>query len=193
MKSYVVEWCGYKWRPITLSDEDTEFICELRNRPECRAGFFDGSAVTPEGHRDFVRGLIERNEHYWIVEKEGRRLGAYSIYHIDLYNQKAEAGRIAILGDSRAAYLTGKVCPEIAFMHFGLHKLYGEVLVSNIASKRYFVRIGWTLEGLLRKHAYKYNQWIDVYVYSILAEEWMSEREKTLKRWGPMRCKEVHL
>jgi RimJ/RimL family protein N-acetyltransferase len=55
----------------------------------------------------------------------------------------------------------------------GLHKVSAECDARNTASARLLERVGFTREGLLRKHTWIKGGWTDDLLYGVLAEEWL--------------------
>src|SRR5438046_2448265 len=90
---------GFRWRPLTDSAADTDFVVALRNDPRFARWFYH-QQVTPDTHRKFIRAAEERGEINWIVERGGNErepVGVASIYNIDLANRKAECGRTVFM------------------------------------------------------------------------------------------------
>jgi RimJ/RimL family protein N-acetyltransferase len=61
---------------------------------------------------------------------------------------------------------------ELAFGSLGAHRIYALVDPENLASGRLLARIGFRLEGHLRKDSFIRGEWRDSLVYALLAEEW---------------------
>ncbi len=61
------------------------------------------------------------------------------------------------------------------FRSIGAHRIYALVDPENTASQRLLARIGFRLEGHLRKDAFIRGEWRDSLVYAILADEWPSD------------------
>ena len=58
-------------------------------------------------------------------------------------------------------------------VHQGLHKVSAECDARNVASARLLERLGFTREGLLRRHTWIKGEWTDDAHYGLLAEEWL--------------------
>jgi [ribosomal protein S5]-alanine N-acetyltransferase len=59
---------------------------------------------------------------------------------------------------------------EHAFAAFGLHRIYAGVFEWNPASRRVLEKAGYTLEGRLRRAAFKDGKLLDQYLYAVTRE-----------------------
>src|SRR6516162_1565702 len=90
-----VRLMGFVWRPLTDSEEDTEYVLRMRNAPIAQEAVFTPH-ITREEHLRFVRAPERDEEINWIIEKGGERVGASGIYRVDRKNRRAEAGRVVV-------------------------------------------------------------------------------------------------
>ncbi len=61
---------------------------------------------------------------------------------------------------------------DYGFNSLGLHRIHADTGTDNLASCRMMERLGMRREGLLRGAVYEEGQWVDRYVYGVLADEW---------------------
>jgi RimJ/RimL family protein N-acetyltransferase len=59
------------------------------------------------------------------------------------------------------------------FKELNLHKIFGEVLVPNIASIRIFEKLGFSLEGTFKEECYIDGKYHDIKRYGCLKAEWL--------------------
>lgn len=64
-----------------------------------------------------------------------------------------------------------------ALLHYGftelkLNKIHASHFTRNPASGRVMQKLGMELEGVLKQHALKWDEYVDLAVYGILAETW---------------------
>ena len=64
---------------------------------------------------------------------------------------------------------------DSGFRSIGAHRVYALVDPENTASRQLLTRIGFRLEGHLRKDALIRGEWRDSLVYALLADEWPSD------------------
>ena len=62
---------------------------------------------------------------------------------------------------------------DLAFSHYGLHRVYAQLDPRNTASARLCERLGMTHEAHLRQSFFAKGEWSDTVVYGLLREEWV--------------------
>ncbi|MEA2710113.1 MAG: hypothetical protein QOF78_2714 [Phycisphaerales bacterium] len=175
----------FRWRPLTDSAADTEFVVRLRNDSRFAPWFYN-QRVTPETHQKFIRAADERGEVNWLIERaedSGKPLGLASIYNFDAANRKAECGRIAAI-EPRVFHLNWVMSAHVAMDVIGTNKLYIETLEDNRIIARAVERMGMVREGLLRAHVIRAGQPLNVLLYSNTNDEWQAMKEKHFSTWG---------
>ena len=175
----------FRWRPLTDSAADTDFVLALRNDPRFARWFYH-QQVTPQTHANFIRAADERGEINWIVERArdaNQRVGVASIYNIDLANGKAECGRTVFI-EPKVFHLNWVVSAVTGMELVGVNKLYIETMAANHIIARGVERMGMTREALLRGHVVREGRPLDVLLYAMLADEWRAIRAATFAKWG---------
>lgn len=165
----------YLWRPLTDSDEDTDFVLSLRNSPAAQAALYTGRA-TVEEHRRFLEDSRQRDDEInWIIEWRGTRVGTSGLFHIDRRNRRAEGGRVLVatpdLYDRNLLVMS-----YVVFEHLGLDKLVGDALTTSVHIIRALERLGAVREAVLREHVIKDGLPRDVGVYGLLRRDWQRIR-----------------
>jgi ribosomal-protein-alanine N-acetyltransferase len=61
---------------------------------------------------------------------------------------------------------------DYGFSSLGLHRIHADTSSDNLASWRIMERLGMRREALLRDSVYEDGQWLDRYIYGMLADEW---------------------
>lgn len=61
------------------------------------------------------------------------------------------------------------------FEKLGAHRIFGQVVYENPASRRVLEKLGFRQEGRLRRSTRKFGRWRDVLIYAVLEDEWSSE------------------
>jgi [ribosomal protein S5]-alanine N-acetyltransferase len=62
-----------------------------------------------------------------------------------------------------------------AFVDLGLHRVWGECIAENSASRKVMERRGMRLEGRLRENRWFKGRWWDTLIYGILDREWEAQ------------------
>ena len=76
---------------------------------------------------------------------------------------------------------------DLGFEELGLHRIWGECVLENTASRRVMEKLGMRCEGRLRQTQWYKGRWWDTLVYGILEWEWqaggrvVSARNKRLR------------
>lgn len=110
-----------------------------------------------------------------IIEKEtDRHIGNFTI-RINWVNRTAETGRIIgekdCWGKSYGQEAL-KLAIDYCFKRLNLHRVQGGTVADNIAVQKIWKRLGWTVEGRLRKAVYFDGEYHDSLHAGILREEW---------------------
>jgi ribosomal-protein-alanine N-acetyltransferase len=63
-----------------------------------------------------------------------------------------------------------------AFRDLAVHRVWGECIAENEASRRVMERLGLRLEGRLREVRWMKGCWWDVLIYGILVHEWLAQQ-----------------
>jgi len=61
---------------------------------------------------------------------------------------------------------------DLAFEHYGLHRVFAQLDPRNITSARLCERLGMTKEAHLRQDWFGKGEWTDTAIYGLLREEW---------------------
>jgi [ribosomal protein S5]-alanine N-acetyltransferase len=72
---------------------------------------------------------------------------------------------------------------DFGFQHFGIHRIWADLVADNVGSAHVLEKLGMRLEGHLREKAYFKGRWWDALIYAILAEEWESHKHAHPIQW----------
>lgn len=133
-------------------------------------------APSLEQEKDFLKRVGEsRTDVIWVIEVEGRAIGATGIHGIDWINGHAHTG-IAIgekdLWGKGYASETMALRTDYAFRQLNLNKLTSMAFMENEASKRALTKAGYREVGIHRQHYWRRGSWHDVWVCEVLREDW---------------------
>jgi RimJ/RimL family protein N-acetyltransferase len=94
-----------------------------------------------------------------------------------------EIGGFLIPSESGKGYTTEaiQIMVDYLFLSKDIVRIQAEAHVENIASQKVLEKNGFKREGLLRKAMLTWGKWADVYIYSILREEWKEPKILTKK------------
>jgi ribosomal-protein-alanine N-acetyltransferase len=117
-------------------------------------------------------GTAEHDIVWVIVDRTDRCVGHMGLYGLDQRVRSAEFG-ILVGPDSRRRGL-GEACLryalDFAWESLNLQRVSLQVLATNHAAIRLYERVGFVLEGILRRAQYKDGQYLDVRLMAVLRD-----------------------
>jgi len=72
---------------------------------------------------------------------------------------------------------------DFGFQHFGIHRIWADLVADNVGSARVLEKLGMRLEGYLREKAYFKGRWWDALIYAILTDEWNIHKHTHTVEW----------
>jgi RimJ/RimL family protein N-acetyltransferase len=66
---------------------------------------------------------------------------------------------------------------DFGFFHFGVHRVWADLIAENFASAHVLEKLGMRREGHLREKAYFKGRWWDALIYAILIDEWEMHKQ----------------
>ncbi len=168
-----------KLRKLKISDIDFIFRCS-EDKEITR---YTSVAPPPYGIKEaqqFIRGVQRKMKkkksfQFGIELKENKELiGMVLLDEINFKNKNASVGIWLIKrywgkGISDEAV---KLMLEFGFKELKLERIQAKVLHKNIRSQKLLKRMGFKLEGKLRKKTFFKKRWFDDLIYGVLKEEY---------------------
>ena len=117
------------------------------------------------------------DEAFWVItlKPEDLCIGHVAFYKIDYRVGSAEYG--ILIGDKNSwgkglgTQITASVI-TYGFNELKLHRIYLEVLESNIRAVRLYEKLGFVREGLLRDAQFRNGQYLNIVCMGLLSREW---------------------
>lgn len=168
----------------TIKTGELELMLAWRNAPGVRANMYTRHEISIAEHLAWWEKTLNRSDQqYFMYEYQGSPLGIVGFNGIDVINQNSSwafyASPEAPRGTgSRMEYLA----LEHAFSGILLHKLCCEVLAFNTPVIKLHEKFGFKVEGILRDQHKMDGSFVDVYRLGMLASEWQTNRNDTLKK-----------
>lgn len=160
------------------TQDDVERLVELKNN-KVAARLLGGNTptYTNDGISKWVDAHNANQEEVLLVVVDTDRnvvIGHVGLYDIDCIAGKTEYG-ILLADDESRGKGYGKKCTktmvDFAFNSLKLHKVTAEVLEENKASEAMFKKCGFFVDGVLRDHVFKNDQYYNVLAMSILCSD----------------------
>lgn len=114
--------------------------------------------------------------YHWMIENpaDGTVIGAVGIESISRKHLNCEAGYWLWKKYRGRGVMTEAVTMAVdwAFRELNMRRVQAHVMRGNEASIKVLLKCGFTEEGLMRKRIKHRGRWQDLYIYSVLREEW---------------------
>lgn len=115
-----------------------------------------------------------------IIEYQNVPVGVIGLINID----KCKGEYYITLGENDykrkgISYIASKKLINYGFLELGLNKIWLCVDFDNIVARKLYEKLGFKLEGILRKDIYFKGKMVDRCIYGIIKEEWSDINEYT--------------
>jgi ribosomal-protein-serine acetyltransferase len=110
----------------------------------------------------------------YVIMQEHEMIGRLGLYNIDLVNKSASIGywlTKELMGKGIITRCCKAVIDE-GFSHLQLNRIEIRAATANFKSQAIPERLGFKKEGIIRQGEFVNNEFVDLYVYSMLKEEW---------------------
>ena len=143
---------------------------------------YSDHVITEDEHRKWFQAAIaDSDRKSWIILLDHKEIGFVYVTDIDLHHRRCTwafyLAEQEIRGRGIGSFVEYFVLGHI-FDKMELEKLCCEVLGNNPSVIEMHKKFGFTVDGVLRRHICKRGQFQDVYLLSILKEEWLAERDE---------------
>ena len=163
---------------LTLRDmqvDDLEMVRSWRNHPDVRRHMLTQHEISAEEHAQwFKRIQQDPQRHVVLVHEHQQPLG---LVHFTPVNAQGVVDWGFYLTPQAPKGSGGKLARmalDFAFKQQGWHKVCGQVISSNAASRRFHLKLGFSLEGVLRQQALIRHEWLSLWCFGLLSSEWKS-------------------
>ena len=155
-----------------VEKEDLPLLLEWRNSLEFE-GRYNPVAIqqsTTEFEKKY--DSLGPDETRFLIEKKDRSKIGYIRTH--LFGGMLEIGYALAPAERGHGYSTEavKIMVDYLFMSRNIVRIGSATRIENRASQKVLENAGFTREGTERKGIFVWGKWADLYVYSILREEW---------------------
>ncbi len=169
-----------KYTLRNLEQDDLELVLRWRNSDHIRKFMYKDNIISFDEHQAWYDRIeMDKTKIYLIFSYKDQPAGL--IYFTEINDVDSNCIWGFYLGEHDIPKGSGTVMGYLAMKYIfeqkGIRKVSGEVLGFNEPSRKFFARLGFTEEGIKRKHILRDDKYIDVYLFSLLANEW-SEKYK---------------
>lgn len=172
-------------RLIGLEKEYLKDLLRWRNDPDVQQWIFQKWPLSMAEQEKWFGSYLE-NERYKILvvyhENDRRNIGYLRLANIDYQNSSLEIG-----GDIGEREYRGKGVGKImyqkalgfVFDELNINRVYLHVLEDNEVAIKFYTKMGFQKEGLLRQHIFKNGKFRNIFVMSILREEFLRMKSES--------------
>jgi len=131
--------------------------------------------------KNWYEQIMQKNSDrimFMVVNKLNAPIGVCGLIHNDLKNKSAS---IAIIIGEKKFQNKGfgteilQILIDYGFNKLKIHRLEADVFVFNEASIKFFQKNNFTQEVILRDSLWRRGKWWDVFIFSILQNEWLQK------------------
>jgi hypothetical protein len=165
------------YMPIQEADEEViEQIRKWRNSKDISRYMYTNHFISEEEHENWQTNIkLRKDSKFWIIYYQDNPIGVVNLSDIDYNNRITDWG--FYIGDEkyRGIGLSKLVLyhlMDFVFEKMGFHKMHTTVLENNPIAISLYEKMGFKQEGILKKHLLRDERYIDVYMMSILDEDW---------------------
>lgn len=155
--------------------KELELVYKWRNDQRVREYMFNSDEISKVDHKVwFENSTSDPNRYLLLVCRDDKPFG-FAQFKISACKTVAEWG-FYVDPDGRKGQgaILGHYVLKYGFEEIGLRRIYAEVLGSNGRSLSLHTRLGFTCEGILRKHYEKDGIHQNVSMFGLLSSEWQS-------------------
>jgi len=161
---------------VPISFDDIEPLFEIAQDPRSIEDF----QYVPESIEDVRQWFledIEQSTPVWSIRLNGDVIGLIEA-GIRKSGATSEPGYFIDVKHQRNGYATEVLRPVVdwTFNNTDVHRIEVGITASNVGSRRVVEKLGFVLEGIMRKNWPFKGEWHDSAMYSMLREEWDHER-----------------
>ncbi|MCX8084805.1 MAG: UDP-4-amino-4,6-dideoxy-N-acetyl-beta-L-altrosamine N-acetyltransferase [Calditerrivibrio sp.] len=148
-------------------------ILSLRNDERIRNYMFNDKIISLDEHLNFVEGLRDNYQKmYWAAYDGDLLVGSINLIDIDLKNRRTKLGIYTNPDLKGYGSKLMNTLKWLCFEKIGLNCLRLEVLANNSVAIEFYKKHNFVYEGKLREFILRKGMYIDVFIYSMLREEY---------------------
>lgn len=154
-----------------VEKEDISLVIEWVNNPEFYGLYNPLQQMSKTELEKRFENLPPEEKTFFIEKKDGSKLGGIS--H-SLVGNQLEIGYTLIPTERRKGYCTEavEIMMDYLFLSKDIERIQAHTDVRNVGSQKVLEHVGFRREGIIRKSSYVRGEWRDMFLYSILREEW---------------------
>ncbi|ABE56386.1 Acetyltransferases including N-acetylases of ribosomal proteins-like protein [Shewanella denitrificans OS217] len=164
-----------------VTQDDAELLLKWRTSAEITKHMFtDLENPTTEKQRTWIASLENREDYRgYMIQDDGISIGFLCFNEIDKINQRCSTGSYIYEREARVKYgvtMHTYICNYV-FHHLKLNKVVNLVLDANEKVVKLQLLHKTRLVGYLKQHIYKNGQFLDLYIFELLKDDWANQKQ----------------
>lgn len=170
--------------------EDLSLVLKWRNQNHIRNVMFSSDIILMDQHKLWFEKLqITNTAISKIFYFDEIPRGVVNINHINHVHNTCEWGFYIgeVTGSRGMGTILGYTALNYIFKELQIRKVNAEILENNPRSSNFHEKLGFAHDGVLRKHIYKNDEYMDINIYSMFMDEWIIQSKKIeqkIKGWS---------
>ena len=157
-----------------IESTDLDLVLRWRNDPEIRRSMLTQHEISAEEHAHWFESLHNNsNKCVMIVEQSKIPFGLVHFTKLNSFDVMEWGFYINPSAPKGSGMKLAKLALQFAFIENKWPKVCGHVLSSNFSSRRFHMKLGFKLEGVLKQQVYINKEWLSLWCYGLLAAEWI--------------------
>ena len=156
-----------------MQQDDLELVRSWRNHPDVRCHMLTQHEISAEEHAQwFSRVQQDPQRHVVLVHEHQQPLGLAHFTPVNPHGVVDWGFYLVPQAAKGSGSKLARMALDYAFKQQGWHKVCGQVISTNAASRRFHLKMGFTLEGVWREQVWIHREWLSLWCYGLLADDW---------------------
>lgn len=156
-----------------MQASDLELVLSWRNHIDIRRYMYTQHEISLEEHTNWFNKVSkDSNYNLLIFEIYNEPLGFVNIHQIAQGGIADWGFYTSPIAPKGTGSKLGEQALDYAFNTLKLHKICGQALDFNLASRKFHKRLGFKEEGILKQHHFDGQKYYDVICFGLLASEY---------------------
>jgi RimJ/RimL family protein N-acetyltransferase len=157
-----------------MEKEDVAFLADWWSAPDF-AQYFSPTQITRAGMEKSLESNVFEMKNFIIEKKDGSKIGWTMHFNmLNTYMNMLEIAYGLIPSERGKGYCAeaAQIMVDYLFLSKNTVRVFATTHPKNVASQKILEKIGFKREGTMRKCYFCRGEWADMFMYSILREEW---------------------
>jgi len=158
-----------------IEKEDLPLYAEWFNNTDFFGEFQSPLQLSRAELEEFLKSTVYETKGFIIEKKDGSKIGYILHFNVPApYMKMREIGYGLIPSERRKGYCTeaAQIIVDYLFLTQYIARIQATTHTKNVISQKVLEKVGFKREGTLRKPALIKGEWTDLFIFSILREEW---------------------